>query len=68
MKNPKRNQGTSKHLARAGIAAALLTLGTATPAVSATPAATSHILAHPPVTGDCASCHPKPPVRPKRGQ
>lgn len=48
------------------MAAITLAAITGASAVSAMPSATTHVLAHPPVTGDCASCHPKPIINPKR--
>ncbi len=54
-----------KNAASAALPAIMLAFIIITPAASAMPSATAHVLAHPPVTGDCASCHPEQ-KKPKR--
>lgn len=61
----KRYTATIKNAARAVTAAIALVAITGASSVSAMPSATTDVFAHPPVTGDCASCHPKP-TNPKR--
>ncbi len=61
----KRYRDTIKNAASALTAAIVLAAILGVPSVSAMPSATTDVLAHPPVTGDCASCHPKP-SNPKR--
>ena len=65
MNTQKRYKTIIKNAAGAVLATIMLAAITAAPAVSAMPSATTHVLAHPPVSGDCASCHPKP-TNPKR--
>ncbi|HHH49139.1 MAG TPA: hypothetical protein ENK51_09670 [Gammaproteobacteria bacterium] len=65
MKMQKRDKRIIKNAAGTGVAAVILAAVITTPAVSAMPSATAHVLAHPPTTGDCTTCHPKP-IKPKR--
>ncbi len=78
MKMQKRDKRIIKNAAGTGVAAVILTAviltavittplaaAITTPAASAMPSATAHVLAHPPTTGDCTACHPKP-TKPKR--
>ncbi len=66
MNSQKRHKAIIKNTVGAVMAAITLAAITGASAVSAMPSATTHVLAHPPVTGDCASCHPKPITNPKR--
>ncbi len=61
----KRYKTMIKHAASAVITAITLAVVVGVPSVSAMPSATADVFAHPPVTGDCISCHPKP-TNPKR--
>lgn len=61
----QRYSAMTKNAARMMIAAITLAAAAGATSVSAMPSAAADVLAHPPVTGDCASCHPKP-SSPKR--
>ncbi len=54
-----------KNAAKAALPAIMLACLISAPAVSAASFTTAKVLAHPPVTGDCASCHPEQ-KKPKR--
>lgn len=65
MKIQARRNHRIKQAAQAGAAAIMLT-AVALPTAFAMPAAATHVLAHPPTSGDCTACHPKP-AKPKGG-
>ncbi len=66
MNIPMRYRTIIRHAASTVITAITLAIVVGVPSVSAMPSATAGVFAHPPVTGDCASCHPKPATNPKR--